>query len=123
MEISQAVAAVGHAADACALVDLDTVPTQEVRDGLAEFRTAISRLEAQFARIAHAANKAGAHLGTGARDTAEWIGQQTGTSTVKNRAASDLGEAMAKSEPLANAVTTGRISNEKPTPPSAPPTG
>ncbi|MGB3734755.1 MAG: DUF222 domain-containing protein [Ilumatobacter sp.] len=113
MEISQAVAAVGHAADACAQVDLDTVDVSELRKQVAEFRTAISRPEAQFARIAHAAERAGAHFGTGARDTAEWIGQQTGTSTVKNRAASDLGEAMAKSEPLADAVVSGRISNDK----------
>ncbi len=61
----------------------------------------------------HAAERAGAHLGTGARDTAEWIGQQTSTSTRKNRHAAELGEAMAKSTELADAVTTGRISNDQ----------
>ena len=113
MEISQAVAAVGDAADACAQVDIDAVAGQEVRDGLAEFRTGISRLEAQFARMTHAADRAGAHIGTGARDTAEWIGQHTGTSTRKNRDAADLGEAMTKSDALADAVVSGRISNDK----------
>jgi len=113
MEISQAIAAVRHAADACARVDLDTVTATEVRDGLAEFRTGMSRLEAQFGRMTHAADRAGAHIGTGARDTAEWIGSQTGTSTRKNRDAAELGEAMAKSDELTDAVTTGRISNDK----------
>lgn len=113
MEISQAVAAVGKAADACARVDLDTVSGHAVRDGLAAFRTGISRLEAEYARMAHAADRVGAHLGTGARDTAEWVGKQTGTSTVKNRSSAGLGEAMAKSSALADAVSSGRISNDK----------
>ena len=113
MEISTAIAAVGNAADACAQVDLDTVDGAEVRGGLAEFRTGISRLEAQYARMAHTADLTGAHIGTGARDTAEWVAKQTGTSTTKNRTAADLGEAMAKSTELADAVASGRISNDK----------
>ncbi|MEP1124275.1 MAG: DUF222 domain-containing protein [Ilumatobacter sp.] len=113
MEISRAVAAVGDAADRCARVDLDTVDPTELRHELSALRTGISRLEAQFARMTHAADRAGAHIGTGARDTAEWVGTQTGTSTAKNRAGADLGEAMAKSDALAAAVASGRISSDK----------
>ena len=112
MEITRAVAAVGHAADACAQVDLDTVPTRGTsRSRRVPDRDVTPRSPVRPHRPHR--QQAGAHLGTGARDTAEWIGKQTGTSTAKNRAAADLGEAMAKSEPLADAVTTGRISNDK----------
>jgi len=113
MEITQAITAVGSAADSCARVDLDEVEATELRTQLAAFRTGLSRLEAQFARMTHAADRVGAHLGTGARDTAEWVGKQTGTSSVKNRTAAELGEAMAKSSELADAVASGRISNDK----------
>ncbi|MFT6762854.1 MAG: hypothetical protein ACJAXA_001508 [Candidatus Aldehydirespiratoraceae bacterium] len=113
MEITQAITAVGNAADSCALVDLAAVDALVLRTGLAEFRTGLSRLEAEFARMTHAADCVGAHIGTGARDTAEWVGNQTGTSTRKNRTAAELGEAMAKSGELTAAVTSGRISNDK----------
>ena len=113
MEISHAVAAVEDAADACAQVDLDTVDASGLRNGLAEIRTALSRLEAGYARLAHAAEQAGAHLGTGARDTAEWVGKKTGTSASKNRASASLGEAMEKSSELAGAVVSGQISSDK----------
>ncbi len=115
MEITGAIEAVGNAADCCARVDLDEVVVTDLRASLAEFRTGLSRLEAEFARMTHAADRAGAHIGTGARDTAEWVGQQTGTSTRKNRTAAELGEAMAKSTELADAVASGRISNDKAT--------
>jgi hypothetical protein len=52
-------------------------------------------------------------IGTGARDTAEWLGHETGTSTRKNRASAELGEAMAKSDELAAAVESGRLSTDK----------
>jgi hypothetical protein len=113
MEITQAITAVGNAADSCARVDLAAVGATILRTQLADFRTGMSRLEAEFARMTHAADCAGAHIGTGARDTAEWVGKQTGTSTRKNRTAAELGEAMAKSDALAAAVTSGRISNDK----------
>lgn len=113
MEIRAAIMAVGDAADSCALVDLDGVGAVELRRQLASFRTGLSCLEAQYARMAHAAEQAGAHLGTGARDTAEWVGNQTGTSTSKNRVAAGLGEAMAKSPELADAVNSGLISSDK----------
>lgn len=113
MEITRAITAVGLAADSCARVDLDAVGVTELRSQLAQFRTSMSRLEAQFARMAHAADRAGAHLGTGARDTAEWVGRQTGTSTTRNRTSAELGEAMSKSTELADAVTSGLISNDQ----------
>ena len=65
--------------------------------------------------MTHAADAAGAFIGTGARDTAEWLGKQTGTSTRKNRTAAELGEAMAKSDELADAVTTGDLSTDQAT--------
>ncbi len=113
MKISEAITMVGSAADSCARVDLDAVGVTDLRAGLAEFRTSLSRLEAQFARMANAAEVAGVHLGSGARDTAEWLGKKTGTSTGKNRSATALGSAMAKSTALADAVTTGAISSDK----------
>ncbi len=96
MKIDQAITAVGNAADSCAQVDLDAVETSELRSSVAKFRTTLSRLEAQFARMTHAADRAGAHIGTGARDTAEWVGKETATSTRKNRTAAELGEAHGK---------------------------
>ncbi|MEP4651052.1 MAG: hypothetical protein ABJ314_12770 [Ilumatobacter sp.] len=110
MEISEAI---GEAADRCAQIDLDAVDATRLRTSLAEFRSGLSRLEASFARMTHAAQRAGAHLGTGARDTAEWVGRETGTSTHRNRIAAELGEAMSKSTELADAGTSGRISNDK----------
>jgi len=61
----------------------------------------------------HVADRRNAWVGTGARDTAEWLGTTTGTSTRKNRTAAALGEAMAKSEDLADAVGSGDLSAEK----------
>ncbi len=111
MKINHAVEAVSDAANDCAAVDLDAMSGTELRQGLAEFRTGISRLEAEYARMVHAAERVGAHLGTGARDTAEWVGKRTGTSTGKNRVSASLGEAMAKSPELAAALVSGRVSN------------
>lgn len=113
MRLERAVLAVGVAADWLGEVDLDAVDTTRLRSQLAAFKVAQSRLDAQFARLTHAADAAGAFIGTGARDTAEWLGKETGTSTRKNRSASQLGEAMSKSDELSDAVDSGRISTDK----------
>ena len=80
---------------------------------LKRLKTTQSRLDAQVARLTHAADAAGAFIGTGARDTAEWLGKQTGTSTRRNRSAAELGEAMANSDDLADAVTSGELSTDQ----------
>ncbi len=41
------------------------------------------------------------------------MGKQTGTSTRRNRTAAELGEAMAKSDELADAVTSGELSTDQ----------
>ena len=113
MEITRAVRAVGVAADWCARVDLDAVDATTMRNELKSLKQSMSRLEGQLARITHAADRAGAFIGTGARDTAEWLGKETGSSTRKNRTSADLGEAMANSDELAEAVCSGAVSTDK----------
>lgn len=76
-------------------------------------KRAESKLSAQVGRATHAADTAGDFIGTGARDTAEYLAKQTGTSTRKNRTATELGEAMSKSDELAEAVTSGSLSTDK----------
>ncbi len=113
MDLRRAVSSVGEAADACAAAATDGVDVVTLREQLVAFRTNISRLEAQFARLSHAAERRGAHLGTSARDTAEYVGRETGTSTRKNRTAAELGAAMNQSEALADAVASGTVSSDK----------
>ncbi len=115
MELATAVDAVNSAIDTLARVAIDSVGGSELRSELARLKAADSRLEAQLGRLTHAADACGAFIGTGARDTAEWLGKETGTSTRANRSASELGEAMTKSDELAAAVTSGRLSTDKAT--------
>ena len=113
MELADAVNAAALAADALAAVCADDHSATELRGGLRELKVTQSRIEAQVARLTHAADAAGAHIGTGARDTAEWLGKQTGTSTRKNRMAAELGKAMADSDELTDAVTSGDLSTDQ----------
>jgi hypothetical protein len=110
MEIVDAVNATSVAADALAKVCPDCCDVSTLRSGLRDLKVAQSRIDAQIARLTHAADAAGAFIGTGARDTAEWLGKETGTSTRKNRSAAELGEAMTKSDELAGAVAAGSLS-------------
>jgi hypothetical protein len=113
MEIADAVNATSVAADALAEVCPDRCDVSTLRSGLRDLKLAQSRIDAHLARLTHAADAAGAFIGTGARDTAEWLGKQTGTSMLKNRAAAELGEAMATSGELADAVTSGSLSTDQ----------
>ena len=113
MELADAVTATSVAADALGEVRVDDCDATELRTGLRDLKLAQSRIEAQIARFTHAADAAGAHIGTGAKDTAEWLGKETGTSTGKNRKAAELGKAMADSDELTDAVTSGDVSTDQ----------
>ena len=113
MEIVTALEAVGAALDELASVDLTAASGSTLRSSLTDLKVSESKLLAQLARFTHASDSSGAFIGTGARDSAEWLGKETGTSTRRNRTAAQLGEAMSKSEQLADAVTSGRLSSDK----------
>jgi hypothetical protein len=113
MNPAAAVNAVQTAVGALAKVTWDTDDATRLREHLKQLKTTESKLAAQLGRLTHAADAAGAFIGTGSCDTAEWLGKSTGTSTTKNRTAAELGEAMSKSEELADAVQSGRISTDK----------
>jgi hypothetical protein len=113
MDFADAVNAVFAAVDRLGDASLDGVDISERKPLLVTLKQAESRLTAQIGRATHAADAAGAFIGTGSRDTAEWLAKETGTSARKNRNATELGEAMSKSESLADAVCSGAISTDK----------
>lgn len=113
MELADAVSATSVAVDGVATVCIDRCDATNLRNQLARMKQVQSKFDAQLARLTHAADAAGAFIGTGSRDTAEWLAKETGTSTRKNRSASELGEAMSKSHALADAVTSGGLSSDK----------
>lgn len=113
MQFADAVSAVLTAVDELGRADLGDVDVSEHKPLLARLKQAQSKLDAHIGRSTHAADAAGAFIGTGARDTAEWLANETGTSVRKNRVAAELGEAMAKSESLNDAVYDGIISCDK----------
>jgi Domain of unknown function (DUF222) len=113
MKLTDAVNATSVAVDAVARVSVEQCDASVLRHELRRIKLVQSRLDAQLARLTHAADRAGAFIGTGAKDTAEWLGRETGTSTRKNRGAAELGHAMSNSDDLADAVTTGKISTEQ----------
>lgn len=113
MELTDAVNATSVAVDEVARVCVEQCDASVLRHELRRIKLVQSKLDAQLARLTHAADRAGAFIGTGAKDTAEWLGRETGTSTRKNRGAAELGQAMSDSDDLADAVTTGKISTEQ----------
>ncbi len=115
MDLADAVTATSVAVSEVGRVCVDGCDASTLRSELKRFKQVHSQFEAQLARLTHAADAAGAFIGTGSRDTAEWLGKQTGTSTRKNRTAAELGEAMANSDELASAVTAGEVSADQAT--------
>jgi len=115
MNLTVASSAVLTAVDGLAKTSLDGCSGEVLRDELKRLKRASSLLEAQLGRLTFAADALGAFIGTGARDTAEWLGRETKTSTRKNRTAGRLGEAMERSSELADAVTSGDLSAEQAT--------
>jgi hypothetical protein len=113
MELADAVSATSVAVDGVATVCIDRCDATNLRNQLARMKQVQSKFDAQLARLTHAADAAGAFIGTGSRDIAEWLAKETGTSTRKNRTASELGEAMSRSDALADAVTSGGLSSDK----------
>ena len=113
MEPAAAVIALRAAVVDIGRIDLDGLDISERKPLLVEMKRAQSQLEAHIGRATHAADAAGAFIGTGSRDTAEWLAKETGTSARKNRNASELGEAMSKSDALSNAITSGGLSTDK----------
>ena len=113
MNLADAVAAVVTAVDELGMVDLDAVDITDRKPLLVRLKQAQSKLDAHIGRATHSADAAGAFIGTGARDTAEWLAKETGTSARKNRAATELGEAMSKSTELTDAVASGALSADK----------
>ena len=113
MNLADAVSAASVAVDDVGRVRVDHCDGSVLRAEVTRLKRVQSRFEAQVARLTHAADAAGAFIGTGARDTAEWLGRETGTSTRNNRGAARLGEAMANSDELADAVTSGALSADK----------
>lgn len=115
MQYADAVSAVLSAIDALGNADVDNTDVADRGPQLRCLKQAESKLAAFIARATHEADAAVAFVGTGARDTAEWLANETGTSVRKNRTAAELGAAMTKSESLADAVTSGVISTDKAT--------
>ncbi len=115
MVMQSIVEAFGLVMDELRALDTDRLSPSEPRGGLAELKAVESQLAGQLARLTHDADRRAAFVGTGARDTAEWLGRTTGTSTRKNRTAAELGAAMARSDELADAVSSGSISTDKAT--------
>jgi hypothetical protein len=113
MNFADAVTAVLAAVDELGCADLDDLADSDRKSVLAQMKQAQSKLEAHIGRATHAADAAGAFIGTGSRDTAEWLAKATGTSSRKNRTAAELGEAMSKSGMLADAVSSGAISADQ----------
>lgn len=113
MDHADAVTAVVAAVDELMTIDLDAIQGFERRPLLVQLKAAQSKLDAHIGRATHAADVAGAFIGTGARDTAEWLARETGTSARRNRAATELGEAMSKSTELTDAVISGQLSADK----------
>ena len=113
MEFAACVTAVSTAVDQLGRACVDDSDVNGLRALLCELKTTESKLTAQIARLTHAADAAGAFIGTGSRDVAEWLSKQTGTSARKNRGAAQLGEAMANSDELTDAVTSGGLSADK----------
>ncbi len=113
MDLVAAIDATEVAVTALGDTGVDDCDASLIREQLRRLKRVESRLGAQVGRLTHAADRAGAFIGTGARDTAEWLGGQTGTSTRRNRAAAELGEAMAGSAALAGAVSSGRVSTDQ----------
>ncbi len=113
MDPALAVNAVLSAVDALGQIDLDAIDISDRKPLLVRMKHAQSRLDAHIARATYAADAAGAFIGTGSRDTAEWLAKETGTSARKNRDATELGQAMSRSDALAGAVTSGSISSDK----------
>jgi hypothetical protein len=112
MALANAATAVSTAVDQLLLAELDTAPV-DVKAVLKTLKIAGSKLDAKIAAITHAADASGAFIGTGSRDTAEWLAKETGTSVGRNRNAAVLGQAMAKSGDLAAAISAGTISTDK----------
>ena len=113
MQLTEAVSATSVAVDDLARVSFEHHDATVIRNELRRMKRVQSRFDAQLARLTHAADAAGAFIGTGARDTAEWLAKETGSSTRKNRGAAQLGEAMARSASLADAITSGTLSSDK----------
>ena len=113
MDLADAVTAASAAVDDVATASVDHCDATILRNELRRLKQVQSRFDAQLARLTHAADAAGAFIGTGARDSAEWLGTQTGTSARRNRGAAELGAAMARSDELADAVTSGKLSTDQ----------
>lgn len=113
MDLATAVTAVRTAVDRLSRVDSHAATATALRRQLSELKTTQSLLDAQLARLTHQADASGAWIGTGARDTADWLAKETGTSSHRNRAAASLGEAMSKSDHLNEAVVSGHMSADK----------
>ena len=113
MDLAAALDAVDNAVDSLAQLDPSRTTSDDLRALLPLLKMVLSRLDAQVGRFTHASDAAGVFIGTGARDTAEWLAAQTGTSTRKNRRSAEFGEAMSKSAELAAAVESGRLSTDK----------
>lgn len=113
MDLANAVTAVVTAVDGLRTAPVHSGSPTDLRTALKALKNADSKLQAQLARLMHAADTAGSHIGTGARDSAEWLGRETGTSTARNRVNTRLGEAMERSTQLADAVENGELSADK----------
>ena len=113
MAIADAATAVITAIEELALANLDEDAPNDIKPLLKALKVSSSKLDAKIGQITHAADAAGEYIGTGSRDTAGWLAKETGTSAHKNRGAAELGAAMARSDELTEALSTGTISTDK----------
>ena len=70
MELADAVSATSVAVDGVATVCIDRCDATNLRNQLARMKQVQSKFDAQLALLTHAADAAGAFIGTGSRDIA-----------------------------------------------------
>ncbi len=107
--LTQALCGVRVALDGWTAVDLTTETPESLRDGLVRARRLLSQCEAMVGKLAHAAERGGALVGTGALDAADYLTRTGGGSPGRLRTAATVAAAMEKSPALAAAVTSGNV--------------
>jgi hypothetical protein len=100
------------AVEAVARVDVGGLSRTELAETVVGLRGLIERFEGEFARLAHRADAERVWADAGATSFAAWLSRSTGTSPGKAKGAAALGEALDKSDALADAVRCGTIGTD-----------
>jgi len=81
-----------------------------LRSALLALQTHLDRVSVVQAKLLAAAEASKAHEGTGARNSARWLAGKSNSSLGSARKKAELGEALAKSKTLDDAVSNGEVS-------------